>query len=242
MNKLAIRQTVVSLIILSVSVLAAYGLSNMSNPPEKEQEKSAIPLVRSMVLAGESVRFTIRSQGIVRPSVETSLVAEVSGVVKEVSPVFASGGIFSKGDLLARIDDSDYRVALRQAEANLAASEAKESEERARSEAEKQSWLRSGKKLKDAPPLLIREPYLAEARAKVKASKAQLEKALRDLERTIIRAPYDGIVRERKINLGQFVSNGAQTGSVYSSDFAEVRLPIKSSDLAFILDAAVFSC
>ncbi|MGB0360229.1 MAG: efflux RND transporter periplasmic adaptor subunit, partial [Endozoicomonas sp.] len=107
-------------------------------------------------------------------------------------------------------------------------------EENARSEAEQKSWLGSGKKLASAPALLLRIPYVAEARANVKAAEAQLRKAQRDLERTQIKAPYNGMVKERILNLGQFVLAGGQAGSIFSVDKAEVRLPVKSSDLAFL--------
>ena len=186
------------------------------------------------MLTTESVQFSINSQGVVKPSIETTLVVQVSGVITDVSPVFAGGGVFQKGDVLIRIDDSDYRVALRQAEATLAASEARLTEEEARSSAEKKSWLRTGRKLEDAPELLLREPFVAEARAQVNAAGAQLDKAKRDLERTVIRAPYDGMVRDREVNLGQFLSTGAQVGTVFSVDTSEVRLPLKPADLAFI--------
>ena len=85
----------------------------------------------------------------VKPAIETLLVAEVSGVVKWVSPVFVSGAVFKKGEVLARIDDSDYKVVLSQAEATLAASKARLAEELARSEAEEKNWLRSGKKTEE---------------------------------------------------------------------------------------------
>ena len=233
-NNNVIRQVTVSVSVLAVCAGIGFGLSKWAKPPQKDPEKVVAPLVESRVMAPESVSFSVTSQGVVRPAVETGLVAEVAGVVTNVSPLFVSGGVFSKGAVLARIDDSDYRVGVRQAEASLAASQAKLTEENARSEAEKKSWTRSGKKLRDAPELLLRTPYVAEASANVKAASAQLEKARRDLERTLIRAPYDGMVRERQINLGQFVTAGGKVGSIFSTAYAEVRLPLKPSDLTFI--------
>ena len=228
------RQLFISLAVLALCSGIGFGLTRLVNPPEEEKKTATIPLVESRLLTTESVRFSINSQGVVHPSVETTLVAQVSGLITEVAPVFVSGGVFQEGDLLVRIDDSDYRVAVRQAEATLAASEARLAEEVARSKAEKQSWLRSGRKLDDAPELLLREPYVAEVRAQVKAAGAQLDKARRDLERTVIRAPYDGMVRERSVNIGQFLGTGSPLGMVFSVEFSEVRLPLKPADLAFI--------
>ncbi|WP_165767190.1 efflux RND transporter periplasmic adaptor subunit [Parendozoicomonas haliclonae] len=230
--KKGLRQVIVSTVLLGSCAGIAIGLAGMSKPPEKEEEPDNALSVRSGLLTPESVSFSIQSQGTVRPAVETAMVAEVSGVVTWISPVFASGGLFDKNDILATIDDSDYKVALIQAEASLAASQARLQEERARSEAEEQIWVRSGKKLADAPALLLRKPYIKEAQASIKAAEAQLAKARRDLERTQIKAPYSGMVRERTINPGQFVSRGTGVGSIFSVTNAEIRLPFKASDLA----------
>ena len=230
----ALRQTVVSLTVLAVCGGIAYGLSTWSKPPKKEEELAVDPLVEFRVMIPETLSFTVESQGVVRPSIETSLVAEVAGVVTDVSSQFVSGGVFQKGDVLASIDDSDYRVAVRQAEANLTASEARLQEESAKAQAERKNWTRSGRSLADAPDLLLRKPFVAEAKANVMAASAQLEKARRDLERTRIRAPYDGMVRERSVNLGQYVTTGIQAGSIFAIADAEVRLSLKPSDLNFI--------
>ncbi|MTI13955.1 efflux RND transporter periplasmic adaptor subunit [Sansalvadorimonas verongulae] len=232
------RQLTLSSAVLLSCVGLAAGLSNMEKSAEEEEPFDTVLTVTAKTLTPESLSFAIQSQGTVRPSTETGMVTETSGVVTHISPTFVSGGLLKKGDLLATIDDSDYRVSLKQAEAALAASRARLQEEEARSEAEKNNWLNSyksqGKTLTEAPPLLLRTPQVKEARANVKAATAQLEKAQRDLERTYIRAPYDGMVRERAINLGQFVSKGSRVGSVFSVTNAEVRLPIKPSDLSLI--------
>ncbi|WP_263078409.1 efflux RND transporter periplasmic adaptor subunit [Endozoicomonas sp. Mp262] len=233
-NGLVVRQITVSLSILLLSAGLFFGLSQLKGSPEKEESPLVAPFVEVRQLSPESVNLVINSQGVVHPAIETRLVTEASGVVKAVSPVFVSGAVFNKGDVLATIDDSDYQVALRQAEAGLAASKAKLAEEVARSEAEKKNWQRSGRNLADAPELLLRKPYVAEARANVKAASAQLAKARRDLEKTVIKAPYEGMVRERSINIGQYVSPGTEAGTLFSVDYSEVRLPIKPTDLEFV--------
>lgn len=228
------RQLILSLLILLVSAGLFWGLTQLKGNPEKEANPFSLPLVKLQELSPESVSLTVNSQGVVRPAIETRLVTEVAGVVKTVSPLFVSGAVFEKGALLATLDDSDYQVALSQAEAALAASQARLAEEQARSEAEKQNWLRSGKKLAQAPALLLRTPYVAEAQARVKAASAQLAKAQRDLAKTVIRAPYRGMVRERTMNIGQYLAPGNEIGRIFSIDYGEVRLPITPSDLGWL--------
>jgi RND family efflux transporter MFP subunit len=73
----------------------------------------------------------------------------------------------------------------------------------------------------------VAEASLAEARAAL----AQVEL---DLERTVVRAPFDGRVRERSVDVGQFVSPGIKLGRIFAVDYAEVRLPVQTDELAYL--------
>ena len=55
-----------------------------------------------------------------------------------------------------------------------------------------------------------------------------------DLARTQIRAPFTGLVRNERVDAGQFVSRGVSVASIYGSEYAEVRLPIADSQLAYL--------
>ena len=81
---------------------------------------------------------------------------------------------------------------------------------------------------------MLREPQLAQARALLSSAEARLEKARRDLDRTRIRAPYRGRVRAKMADVGDYVAPGTPTASIYAVDFAEVRLPMKDDDLAYL--------
>ena len=59
-------------------------------------------------------------------------------------------------------------------------------------------------------------------------------RARRNLERTRIRLPYDGMVVRRDADLGQFVQAGSTLGVTFATDIAEVRLPMSDRDLSFL--------
>jgi RND family efflux transporter MFP subunit len=63
------------------------------------------------------------------------------------------------------------------------------------------------------------------------SAKADLRKTRLDLERTEIRVPFYGRVRERHVGIGQFVTAGTVVARVFSIDIAEVRLPLTDSQL-----------
>jgi len=80
----------------------------------------------------------------------------------------------------------------------------------------------------------LRIPQLAEAKAGVQAAEAELQEAERDLQRTRIKVPYDGLVRNKKVDVGQYVSPGTPLGVTFAIDTAEIRLPLSNSDLAYL--------
>ena len=73
---------------------------------------------------------------------------------------------------------------------------------------------------------LAREVSGAKALAVVKAE--------RDLERTFIRAPYDGQVLEQTVDVGQVVGAGTTLGQVFAVDYVEVRLPLPERESQFL--------
>ncbi|MCH8134795.1 MAG: hypothetical protein IIB77_02315, partial [Proteobacteria bacterium] len=78
------------------------------------------------------------------------------------------------------------------------------------------------------------ESEYAAAAAALASAEAELVRAKRDLERTFVRLPYDGMVRAKETDLGQFVNPGTRLGVVFATDYAEVRLPLTDIDLAFV--------
>ena len=87
--------------------------------PESAQKPPKPPaaLVETAKAVKQPVTFRVQSQGSVSPRTQTTLIPEVSGEIVEVSPQFISGGFFSKGDILVKIDPSNYETALKRANA-----------------------------------------------------------------------------------------------------------------------------
>jgi len=80
----------------------------------------------------------------------------------------------------------------------------------------------------------LRKPQMADAKANVSAAEADVLKARRDLERTQITVPYDGLVRQKAVDIGQYVAPGTRLGVTFAIDTAEVRLPLTNSDLNYL--------
>ena len=52
--------------------------------------------------------------------------------------------------------------------------------------------------------------------------------------RTLIRAPYEGQVLEKNVDVGQFVSTGTVLARVYATDYVEIRVPLSGRQLEFV--------
>jgi len=203
--------------------------------PKIEQKDIAFlpPLVRLQRIELKSHQLTVKSQGTVSPRTESELVSQVKGEVIAVSPQFAAGGFFRKGDMLLAIDPRDYEFAIALLKDEVAQSKLRLAQEQGEARIAREEWEKLGGS-EEANPLVLREPQLAQAKAAVEAAEAALSQANLNLERTKIKAPYDGRVRSKNVDLGEYVSPGVPLATIYAVDFAEVRLPIPDDEMAYL--------
>jgi RND family efflux transporter MFP subunit len=158
-------------------------------------------------------------------------------LITEVSTAFVAGGFFSKGDVLVRIDDRNYRAEVKRAQASVRAAETNVTREAVLADYAREDWERAQSLLqssKAATDLAMRKPQQAEALASLEFAKADLEKRKGDLYRTVIKAPYDGLVREKRADIGQFVNSGSPLAVIFSVEVAEIRLPLPDSQLPYL--------
>jgi len=221
------------LIIGSVLVVIALASWQKSKSAERKPDTEKAVLVETIDAEVVSLNFTVNSQGTVRPRTETTLVSEVSGKIVSVAPEFVAGGFFRAGQQLLQIDPSDYETALKRAEAALASRVARLADETARSEQALRDWKNMGKQGQPSD-LVLRKPQVADAKANVSAAEADVQKARRDLERTSISLPYDGLVKQKAVDIGQYVTLGTRLGVTFAIDTAEVRLPLTHDDLNYL--------
>ena len=166
--------------------------------------------------------------------------SETEGSVMQVNVVDSQN--VRRGDILVMIDDTDAKLALRQAEADLARAQAqvaaalsdveRTSIDLTRREALVASGSVSGDELTNAKNhASSARATLDAARAQVALARARLDKSNVDLGRTVIRAPIDGVIARRQVQLGQRVQPSTPLLSVVpvaqlyvNANFKEVQL------------------
>ena len=222
---------------LALASLASFVLVQSRPAAMLQAPQPPALLVSTLVAERESVTFRVESQGSVTPRTETTLVSEVAGQIIEVSPAFVAGGFFRAGDVLLRIDPRNYETKVKVARAEVAKARTQVATENALADYALNDWQRLrefSEDAKAASDLTLRKPQLAAALAELESADAALDKARRDLARTVIRAPYHGMVRSKRADIGQYVSTATAIADTFAIDYAEVRLPLRQRDLRFL--------
>ena len=209
---------------------AVVGLAATAEEPERSEVVARPTAVFVTEAQSTPVQLSVRTQGEVAPLTEIDLIAQVSGRIAFVNPNFVNGGFFEAGETLIQLEDADYRLAVTRASALVAQRRQQLIREEAEADLAREEWEALGNG--EASALTLREPQMAEAQAQLAAAQASLEEARLNLSRTRITAPFDGRVRMKSADLGQFVGPGARVGRVFSTDRVEIRLPLTNSELA----------
>ena len=228
LRKLLVVAVPILIVVGFIVATSAYIGAN-KKPKEKKRAFNTLAVIADYAKT-EDVQLSVRTQGEARPQIEIDLVPEVGGKIVFVSPNFIEGGIFKKDEVLLRIEDADFKVAVIRAEAGVAQAEQVLVREEAEGAIARQDYSELGRG--EPTPLALRLPQQAQARASLQAAMAELEAAKLNLSRTEVRAPFSGRVRNKTSDLGQFVAPGSPLGRIFSTNVVEVRLPLSDQQLA----------
>ena len=221
----------IGLIILVLSIVIAGILIKSRSVAVAEEKKIDIPYVKTMMIFPRTIKATISSQGIIQPESELNLLSELTSRVEWISGKMEAGSSFKKGDTLLLLDKRDYELALISAESQVLNAKVNLEREEAESDLAKKEWKRVG--AGSGSDLALRKPQMAQAKATYAAAQATLEQAKRNLSRTVFIAPFDGRVRNSRVELGSTVFPGTLIGNIYATNAYEIRLPIADQDVFF---------
>ncbi|MEM7701141.1 MAG: HlyD family efflux transporter periplasmic adaptor subunit [Pseudomonadota bacterium] len=259
------RQLLYSLLLLAGGTLIAAFLIWLRPAPVEEERVEQVPLVEVVPLQEASGAIPVLGSGTVQAREEVTIAAEVSGRLTYVNPNLREGGSVAKGAVLLRIDQSTYLNQVRVAEADVAAQgvvvlEAEEEVAIAREELNR--FAARAQTVEDAvdtrilPPrametsdaqpaapaasnasrgLATREPQLASAKASRDRAEATLSDAKLALGRTVVRAPFAGLVRSESAAIGQLIQPGETLGALVATGAYEVRVSLTADEAALIL-------
>jgi multidrug efflux system membrane fusion protein len=189
--------------------------SDPDNAQVAKQETEARPGVRVRRQTAEEVTRTIAVNGRTAPARVVDINAETDGRIVAVGR--ERGDRLDRGDVIVRLDERDRHARLAQASATV---KQRELEFAAREKLQGESY--------------VSEAQLQEAAALLEAAKAELTRAELDINYMVIRAPFDGALQERHVEIGDFVKRGDPIASFVDDRTLIVSASISEYDAHYV--------
>ncbi|MEZ5497231.1 MAG: efflux RND transporter periplasmic adaptor subunit [Gammaproteobacteria bacterium] len=218
------------LIVVAITVVLIMLMKMRQPVNEKKADAVVIPTVKTIKVEPIDYVVPIVTEGMVLPKTQISFASEISGKVSYVAPQFTNGGQFKKDDVLVQIDPRDYELAITRAKANVAAQKAALDLEQAKSDLAKSDWGKYGKK-GEPSALNLNLPQVDSAKAALAGAQADLLLAQRNLEKTGIKAPFDGVIIGKSVDIGQFVNIGMTLATIASIETAEIKIALSDEQM-----------
>lgn len=213
--------------LVALTAVACGGGEEPAAASDAAAATSRVLPVRSAPVEQRDIVESLTVTGTLRPRAEVKVVAEVAARLDRV--LKDEGAAVSKGELLAVLDPTDYKLTLQRAEAALAVADAN----RAHAAAERDranSLLKTGG-ITDKDHLAA-QVNLQVAEASLTQAKAEVAIAQQNITRTRIVAPFAGHIATRLADAGTVLANGTPIFSVVDDAVLEFRGNVPSSDYA----------
>ncbi len=207
-----VMKLLIPLVIVVIAIAIALALVNSRSPIPTTDEKLPLPRVTTLTVKLGDVPVSIIAHGSVDAGRELEMASEVTGRIVWMAPEFEPGEMVEAGKILLRVDAINYRLALAEANATLA---------------------RAKNALADATALK-RKAAAVEAKLTIEAAEQRIAKALQDLAYTEVRAPFNAVIDQKFVELGQFINTGQLVAHLLSSDVAQVSLPVAAVDAGYL--------
>lgn len=196
-----------------LSLVIASTIAACSKAPENSAKAADAAATKPLLISPEDLH-TVRNNalasgpsitGSVQPERRADLRAEVSAVVLQV--LKENGDTVRRGDLLVRLDDTAIRDSLTSADASTRAAD--QAFVQAERQFQRMTTLR-GSGMASAQALEDAESRRNNAQSDLAAAKTRTVQARQQLQRTEARAPFDGIVSDRKVSAGDTAQIGKE--------------------------------
>ncbi len=217
--------------------LVSAALIYTSPTTEKIERKRPPKLVQTMKVQPRTEPIAVTAYGVVIPAREVTVEAEVRGRVIRQNTSLVPGGFIPRGEELIHIDPSDYTIALEETEAAFEEAEFELAVEQGRQVVASREWKLLQSDLSESEAnrsLALREPHLKKAEALVRKAQNRIKKAKLDLSRTTVVAPFNAVVLDEQVEVGQLVDRGITVCTLAGSDAFWVRVSLPIDKLRWI--------
>lgn len=205
---------------LTLALVAAAAATGCGGEGEANQQTSAAP-VETATVEQRDLAVTVSSVGSLEADQSAEISSQYSGVVSRI--LFEEGQDVRRGEVLVRLDGQKLSAELEAAQATLARTRAEASNLERQVERNEQLLERGAISQQAFDDV---QTAYESARARLEESQARVSLARRTLEDATIRAPFEGRVGGRDIDVGDYVNEGQPLFPVVDDDTLEVEFTV----------------
>lgn len=233
-----VLRVLLPILVIALAFVALRALSKLRTPPARRPAEAIaepVSVVNPLPLDGP---VQLAALGTVTPAREVGLQSEVTGRIVEVDPRFVPGGRVAAGEVVVTLDNRDHALQIKQAQSQVKQAEVALQQEQSRQTVAEREWKLMGDPTTAASArgraLALREPQIAGAQAQVTAAESALAQARLAHQRTHIAAPFNAIVRNESVDIGQIARPGTPLGTLVGSDAWWVQVSLPASELRWL--------
>ena len=234
-----IRAVLPIVVLIGAGVLARDLIAGRAKPKPKPRVERH-PFVKVVDVERTPHSLTIRGQGTVTAAHRMVLNPEATGRLKSVHPQLVAGGFIPAGERLFEIDPRTYDLNIKERKRAIDEAKASLSIEKGQQQVAKREWDLFKTQVDAAggdstdPSLVLREPQRKRAEAALASARVRLSRARLDKSRTRFDAPFNALVLNESVEVGQFVSTQSQLATLTDADVFWVQVSVPFSELRWI--------
>ena len=233
-----VLKVVLPLLIIGLALLAAQGLMLVGPTVPKTPRVVKPTFVEVLPARVRDERAVIAAYGTVQHHQRLIVQPEVNGRVVKLTPRLVIGETLPEGAALLQIDPRDYRVAVDEQRAALAKAEFDLKMELGQQAVAKREWSllnpSAGEVNALNRQLALRRPHLKEKRMALAAAQSRLRKAQLNLQRTVLRAPFNAVVLNESVEVGQLVTTQSSVATLVGTDEFRVQVSVPIRQLEWM--------
>jgi RND family efflux transporter MFP subunit len=229
------RRILLGLAIVLAGVAMVVVLTWTAPSPQTREPEQQARLVTVETVKRADRSPDIEAFGEVNPEREVALQPRVSGSVLETTAALEPGNLVDDNELLLRIDPADFALAVEQRKAELEQARAELQLEEGNQVVARQEYEMLDERVsEEEKALMLRQPQMKRALARVSTAQAALEQARLNLQRTRLRAPFDAVVLAREVTRGAQVSSATTVARLAGTEAYRLELSVPVSQLPWI--------
>ncbi len=227
----------IGIVILLIAAFISWWLMHTAPVQETEEKPRSAKIVQTISPTAKSHPISVSAYGSVIPARSVTIRPEITGRIVSQHPSLVPGGRIAEGETLFTIDDSDYRIALREAKTTLEEARSEIDLEAGRQTIAKRELEQLRKDLPEAAineALVLRAPFKASTEALLERAAASVEMAELNLSRTTVTAPFNAVVIEESVETGQLADSSSALVTLAGTDAFWIQASVPLSELKWI--------